>query len=104
MLEKLWDVAPPGTWAILSLAAILLLGGFVLLSHTLVRHKAYGDAFTGLTHPGRLAWTLRLGAACVLAGAALWAVALAAPWWVTAGLGALAALGVGLEAVARLGS
>ena len=99
-MQMLWDVAPPTTWAILSMAAILLLAGFVLLSHTLVRGKAHGDAFHGLTRPGRLEWTLRVGAGCLLAGFALWAWELSAPVWVLAVLGAGALASFALEAAA----
>lgn len=101
MLQALWDVAPPSTWAILGLSATLLLSGFILLSHALVRAKAYGDRYGGAVAPGRLEWTLRIGAACVLGGAALWAVELAAPMWVLVVLAVLTGLAVGLELVAR---
>lgn len=99
-MQKLWDVAPPMTWGILTLASIFLLSGFVLLSHTLVRSKAYGDGFGGLLHPGRFEWTLRVGAGSLLAGFGLWAWELEAPVWVVAGLGVLAGVAFGLEAVA----
>ena len=100
MLEPLWDVAPPWTWAILTLASTFLLAGFVLLSHTLVRSKAYGDDFSGLTHPGRLEWTVRLGVATLALGFGLWAFELSAPLWVLVSLGVVAAAALGLEAVA----
>lgn len=99
-MQKLWQVAPPSTWLVLGLAATFLLAGFVLLSHSLVRHKAHGDTYTGLVHPGRLEWTVRTGAACLLAGFALWALQLGAPVWVTGGLAALGAAGFALEGVA----
>lgn len=99
-MQRFWEVAPPETWLILSASSVLLMAGFVLLSHTLVRSKAYGDHFSGLTHPGRLEWTLRVGAACTLAGLALWAVDLSAPAWVTVGLVGLAGVAVALQAIA----
>ena len=101
-MQKLWDVAPPLTWGTLTVASVLLLGGFVLLSHTLLRRKAHGDVFSGLLHEGRLEWTLRLAVGCLLAGSGLWAWELEAPTGVVAALcvGSLAAFGV--ELVARL--
>lgn len=96
----LFDVAPPLTWAILGTASAFFLAGFVLLSHTLVRHKAYGDAYSGLLHRGRLETTLRTGLGCVLAGGALWGWELSAPAWVLGGLAALAAAAFAVEAVA----
>lgn len=99
-MGRLWEVAPPATWGILTVAATLLLAGFVLLSHSLVRRKAHGDRYTGIAYPGRLEWTFRVGAGCLLLGLALWAVELAAPVWVVAALGGLAAVAFGLEAVA----
>jgi hypothetical protein len=96
----LWEVAPPMTWAILTVAASLFLAGFILLSHSLVRTKAHGDRLDGVTQPGRLGWTLRVGSACLLAGSALWAVELRAPLPVVVGLAVLSAGGLGLEAVA----
>ena len=101
-MQKLWNVAPPITWAILGLAATLLLVAFVLLSHTLVRGKAHGDTYGGITSPGRLEWTLRIGVACLLAGLALWAVELDAPVAVIAGCAAGAAVAASLELVARV--
>lgn len=99
-MSGLWEVAPPTTWAILTLAASLVLVGFVLLSHSIVRAKAHGDRWGGLIRPGRLEWTLRVGGACLLAGSALWAIELAAPFPVVIGLAVLSAGGFGLEAVA----
>lgn len=100
MMQRFWDVAPPMTWAILTASSILLLAGFVLLSHTLVRSKAHGDSYHGVTHSGRLEWTLRLGTGALLAGLALWAFELSAPLWLTAGLGILAAAAFGLQVAA----
>jgi hypothetical protein len=100
MLEKLWDVAPPATWGILSLASVFLLTGFVLLSHSLVRSKAHGDDFSGLLRSGRLETTIRTGLGCLLAGSALWAYELAAPMWVLVTLGGLAALAFTVEGAA----
>jgi hypothetical protein len=100
MLDRLWDVAPPGTWLVLSVAATLLLAAFILLSHTLVRSKAYGDAFDGLAAPGRLEWTLRVGAACLLGGVALWGLELGWPIGLLIALTAGAVAGLGLEVVA----
>lgn len=102
-MQRFWDVAPLETWLILSAASVLLMAGFVLLSHTRVRSKAHGDSYGGLTHPGRLEWTLRVGAACLLAGLAVWAADLAAPPWLTAALALLAVVALGLQAVATLG-
>lgn len=101
-MQMFWEVAPPSTWAILSVSATFLLAGFVLLSHTLVRSKAHGDVYAGIVHPGRLEWTVRVGAGCLFVGFGLWAWELAAPVWVliVLALGAVAAFG--LEALALL--
>ena len=101
-MQKLWNVAPPGTWAILGLAAILLLAAFVLLSHTLLRRKAHGDSYDGITAHGRLEWTLRVGFACLLGGVALWAVELNAPLSVVLALAAGAVVAAALEVTARV--
>lgn len=101
-MQRLWDVAPPETWLILAAASALLLTGFVLLSHTLVRSKAYGDRFRGVTHRGRLEWTLRLGIAAVAAGAVLWGVEWGWPAWLLVALSAIAAVAASLEGVARV--
>lgn len=87
-MDALWAVAPPTTWGLLTLSSAFLMAGFVLLSHTLVRAKAYGDAWHGLRARGRLEATVRLGVASLLAGGALWAPTLDAPpsvGWVLAG-------------------
>ncbi len=102
MMQRFWDVASPMTWAILTASSILLLAAFVLLSHTLVRIKAHGDSYGGLTHPGRLEWTLRLGTGALLAGLALWALELSAPVWLTAGLTILALVAFGLQILATM--
>lgn len=101
-MDMLWDVAPPLTWAILSISSLLFLLGFVLLSHTLVRHNAYGDEYGGLLHPGRLEWTARVGTGCLLVGLALWGVELGWGVWPLAGLGLLAVVAFGLELAARV--
>ena len=101
MLQPLWDVAPPATWAVLALASVFLLIGFVLLSHTLLRKQAYGDTFGGVTRAGRLEWTVRVGAACLALGGGLWAYQLSAPTVVLVALGTMAVVALGLEAVAR---
>jgi hypothetical protein len=72
----------------------------VLLSHALVRSKAYGDSWGGLTSPGRLEWTLRVGAACLFAGVALWMIELDAPSWAVILTGVAAGAVATLEAVA----
>lgn len=100
-MQKFWDVAPPATWGILTLAAVFLLAGFVLLSHTLVRSKACGDAYGGVTARGRLESTVRGGAGCLLAGGALWAIELGASVLLTAALGAGALAAFALELFAR---
>lgn len=102
MLQRFWDVAPPMTWATLTTSSILLLTAFLLLSHALVRSKAYGDRYHGLTHAGRLERTLRLGTGTLLAGLALWTFELSAPVWLTTGLALLAAVGFGLQVVATV--
>lgn len=101
MLQKLSEVASPATWAILSVASVFLLAGFVLLSHSLVRSKAHGDEYTGVAQPGRLEWTLRVGTGCVLAGLALWGWEWGWPGPVMIALLALTGGAFGLEAVAR---
>ncbi|MFW5952485.1 MAG: hypothetical protein ACOCVZ_10260 [Gemmatimonadota bacterium] len=101
-MQAIWDVAPPLTWAILSVAALFLLAGFILLSHSIVRSKAYGDDWSGTVHPGRLEWTIRTGTGCLAVGAGLWAYELAAPVWVLAATGAVAAVAFGIEAAARV--
>lgn len=101
-MQRFWEVAPPETWLILGASSILLLAGFVLLSHTLVRENAHGDRYEGLTHRGRLEWTLRVGGGCLLTGLVLWGIELEAPPSLLVGLGALALLAFSLEAVARL--
>lgn len=97
-MERFWEIAPPTTWALLALASVCLLGGFLLLSHSLVRSKAKGDEWGGWVARGRLEATIRLGLALLLAGGLLWAVTLSAPAAVLWGLGAGAALFGGLEA------
>ena len=99
-MQELWRVATPATWLVLGLSATFLLAGFVLLSHSLVRRKAYGDTFGGPVQPGRLEWTLRTGAGCLLLGFALWALELASPVWVTGALAALGLAAFALEGVA----
>jgi hypothetical protein len=101
-MDMLWDVAPPLTWAILTITSLFFLLGFVLLSHTLVRHQAYGDRYNGLLSPGRLEWSARVGTGCLLAGLALWGVELGWGVWPLAGLVLLAGLAFGLEVAARL--
>lgn len=101
-MQRFWEVAPPETWLILSASSIFLLAGFVLLSHTLVRHKAHGDRYRGLTHRARLESTLRTGVGSLLAGLMLWGVELDVPGAVLAAMGAAALLAFSLEAVARL--
>lgn len=98
----LWDVAPPLTWAILSASALLLLLGFVLLSHTMMRHQAYGDRFDGVMAPGRLESTVRWGTASLLAGLGLWGLELGAPGLLLMALALGAAVALGLESVAVL--
>lgn len=102
-MDPLWEVAPPAIWALLGLASVFLMAGFVLLSHTLVRMKAYGDDWNGLLARGLLETTVRVGVASLLAGGALWAAGMdaAAPVWVW-GLTAAAALLASLEAFADL--
>jgi hypothetical protein len=100
MLQKLWEVAPPLTWGILTSASAFLLTGFVLLSHALVRHKAYEDRYSGLLRRGRLESTLRTGIGFVLAGGALWAYALSAPGWVLVALVAFTGLAFSAEGAA----
>jgi hypothetical protein len=101
-MQMFWEIAPPETWALLGAASTLLLAGFVLLSHSLVRSKSYGDEITGVLAQGRLEWTLRVGVGCLAFGAALWGVV----WgWPTGALVVVAAVGaaaVGLEGAARL--
>lgn len=101
-MQRFWDVAPPVTWVMLGTASVLLMVGFVLLSHTLVRVKANGDSYGGLLGRGRLEWTLRLGLASILAGSAFSTYELGGPPWVTGGLAVAAAAAAGLQAVAAL--
>lgn len=101
-MQRFWEVAPPETWALLSVAATFLLAGFLLLSHTLVRSKAHGDGLTGVLHPGRLEWTLRVGAACLAFGTMLWGLVWGWPTWTLVALAAAGALLLALEAAARL--
>lgn len=91
-MDRFWEIASPATWALTILASACLLLGFVLLSHSLVRQKAYGDEWHGWLATGRLEWTVRTGTALLFAGFGLWSITLGAPWWVIAplGLGALA--------------
>ena len=99
-MQKLWEIAPPLTWGLLALSSVCLLAAFILLSHTLVRRKAYGDRWGGWLAPGRLERTVRVGLALLLAGGLLWAVELNAWSWLLAGLAAgTVAFGV-LQAVA----
>lgn len=98
-MQRFWEVAPPATWLLLTVSSVLLMAGFVLLSHARVRNKAFGDRYGGLTHPGPLEWPLRVGTACLLAGLALWAVELSAPLWLTAGLVAVAGAALALQAM-----
>lgn len=102
-MDRLWEVAPPGIWAFLGLASVFLMTGFVLLSHTLVRRKAYGDGWNGLLARGLLETTVRVGVASLLAGGALWAAGMdaAGSTWIW-GLSAAAALVAGFEAFADL--
>lgn len=100
-MERLWEVAPPLTWAILTVSSLFYLTGFVLLSHSLVRHKGFGDRYGGLLSPGRLEWAARTGTACLLIGTALWGVELGWPPWALVGLGVLAAVALGLQLAAR---
>lgn len=51
-MDALWDVAPPGTWALLTVASICILCGVLLLSHTLVRRNAHGEEWGGWTARG----------------------------------------------------
>ena len=105
MLDALLSVAPPATWLRLAAAAALLLTGFVVLSHTIVRRNAYGEPFKGVVDPGGAERTMRVGASLVLAGICTWGWELGWPWPVLAVLGALAVAGVVLEGLAvRRGS
>lgn len=101
-MQRFWEVAPPMTWGMLTIASVLLMVGFVLLSHTLVRAKAYGDSYSGLLGRGRFEWTLRLGVASLLGGSAFSAYELGSPPAITGLLAVLAAAAVGLQAVAAL--
>ncbi len=98
-MQRFWAIAPPMTWAILAAASILLLVGFTLLSHTLLRSKAYGDRYRGLLHRGPMEWTVRLGLAALVLGGALTAYALSAPVWLTLGAAALAVTLIILQGV-----
>ena len=75
-MQRLWEIAPPMTWALLATASVCLLGAFVLLSHSLVRRKAYGDSWSGWRSSGRLEWTVRGGVGLLVAGLALWVLTL----------------------------
>lgn len=99
-MDALWDVAPPGTWALLTAASICLLLGFILLSHTLVRRNAHGEEWRGWTARGTLEWTVRAGVALLLAGVLLWAITLDAPGWALAALGGATAVSAGLQGYA----
>ena len=101
-MQPLWDIAPPGTWALLALASICLLVAFILLSHSIVRRKAYDDEWGGWLSRGRLEATVRLGAALLLAGALLWAITLDAPQALLWTLGAGTLLFGGLQGAAML--
>ena len=101
-MQAFWDIATPLTWGLLTISGLLLLTGFILLSHTLVRSKAYGDGYSGLLAPGRLEWTVRGGMASLLAGFGLWAYVLDAPVWTLALLGGAAVVAAGMEVAARL--
>ena len=101
-MQRFWDVASPMTWVILSLASVFLLAGFTLLSHTLVRSKAYGDRYRGLLHPGAMEWTVRLGIASLALGGALTAYELSAPVWLTLAAGAMAVALITMQGVAMV--
>ena len=101
-MDRFWEIAAPATWGLLTLASTLLLAGFVLLSHTLVRSKAYGDGWGGWLSRGWLEATVRVGIALLVAGSVPWAITLDAPPWVPWLLAAAAAVPSALQGVAMM--
>ncbi|HET7321420.1 MAG TPA: hypothetical protein VFI96_02925 [Longimicrobiaceae bacterium] len=102
MLSHFLQIAPLSTWAAVLGAAFLLLCGFVLMGHAKVVHKAYGAPFHSAIAPFAMETALRWMTACLSGGFLLWGVALGWPLVLLAALGALVAIALGLETIARL--
>lgn len=102
MIQRLAEIAPLSTWALTIGAALLLLVSFVTYGHAKLVREAYGEEFDGVLVAGTLETMWRLTVALFAGGLFLWGAALGWPPWAMWPLGILAAVPLGLEAVARL--
>ena len=102
MIEKLTQIAPLSSWAVLAGATALLVGAFVAYSHAQLSVRAFGETFGGPASPGTLATMGRWTVALLAGGIALFGVLLGWPTLVVVILGAAAAVALGVEAVVRV--
>lgn len=101
-MEKLTQIAPLSSWAVLAGATALFVGAFVAYSHAQLAARAFGESFGGPASPGTLATTARWTVALLSGGFALWGVLLGWPTLVVVILCAAAAVPLGIEAAVRL--
>ena len=102
MIRRMLSIAPAHVWILVSCAALLLLSAFVVLSHAMMRFKAYESEFNGPLAFGSVETLLRSGVALLAAGLLLWGLALGWPIVLLLGLGLLAALTLAGELGAQL--
>ena len=102
MLDRFTQIAPLSTWGLVLGATLLLVCGFVTFSHARVVRQAYGESFDGVLSAGVLESMVRWTGVLLPTGLLLWGVALGWPAAVLLGLGAVSALCLGAEIVARL--
>lgn len=102
MIEKLTEIAPLTSWAILAASTALFVAGFLAYSHAQLAWRAFGERPRGPGDSGTVATMGRWAVALVAGGFLLWGVLLG---WSTLGLvalGAAAAVAVGVEVAVRV--
>lgn len=102
MLAKLTEIAPLSTWALTLAAGALLLCGFVTLGHAKLVRQAYEAEYHGVLAPHAMETMSRWTVALLSGGLLLWGVSLHWSVVILGVLGAVAAVALLLEGIARV--
>jgi hypothetical protein len=102
MLQRLTEIAPIGSWALLAGSTASFICSFLAASHLLLVRRAYGETFRGPAFPGILETMARWSVFFLASGFVGWGALLGWPAFALVIIGACGATALAMEAAVRV--
>jgi hypothetical protein len=102
MLQRLTEIAPIGSWALLAGSTVSFVCSFLAWSHLLLVRRAYGETFRGPAFPGTLETMARWSVVFLAGGFVTWGALLSWSALALVIIGACGGTALALEAAVRL--